>query len=650
MKTESKKSNYSEIYDDDFEIIIEESSDEEESENIKILTIYDDKKNKYYIGAQVCELLGYKHKTRSINNISDKNKITFKNYSGKKEPSLDARQILITTEGVYELLKKNKKISQNAIDVFTKANIDVYKIIKNDKDDDDEDDDENEEGKLTTYTYVSNGMFFEYFVGYQITSLIGYTNVTQALTNVSKQHKLEFKDYPGVKKPLIDPKTILITGDGVVELLIKTRKRLTPDVLHMLKEFGIDTTNRKCLTKEQQTLSAIANAFKTEKIEDQFKVGSYYLDMYFPEYKIVVECDENGHADRKPYKERERMDYVNKEFDIDDTHWMRYNPDEHDFDISKIIGRIYNRISLAKKEKLEQEYTEKNESIDLITRRCNMCYEEKSMYKNFAKNGSGYRMTCKDCFGLTGKEKPVKQYNLDGTFVKRYSSVKEAAEKNNLSPSQIARNCRGLTKRAGNYMWIFVEEKKKDEITVSQEESKVDESNAEESKKEIIMESGTRILIIDSDDDELDDETDSESDEEKIAAVKYESYRMVAQYNIDGELIQTHESVAEACRCLGQKNKRSLYSAIKNNFVSFGFVWRYVDNNVINPKIEPVAPFKKYMKPVEIYKDGVLYKTFNCIKEAAKNMKVNLSMCRKFLSGAKKDPANFEWKLQIIDK
>ena len=512
-------------------------------------------------------------------------------------------------------------------------------------------DDEFEKKELTTYSYISNGLCFEYFIGYEIASLLGYKSPKDTIThNVSKSNQMIFRDYPGVKEPSQDPRVILITRDGAIELLIKTRKRLTPDVLHIFKEFGIDTTNRKCLTKEQQTLSAIANAFKTEKIEDQFKVGSYYLDMYFPEYKIVVECDENGHADRKPYKERERMDYVNKEFDIDDTHWMRYNPDEHDFDISKIIGRIYNRISLAKKEKLEQEYTEKNESIDLITRRCNMCYEEKSMYKNFAKNGSGYRMTCKDCFGLTGKEKPVKQYNLDGTFVKRYSSVKEAAEKNNLSPSQIARNCRGLTKRAGNYMWIFVEEKKKDEITVSQEESKVDESNAEESKKEIIMESGTRILIIDSDDDELDDETDSESDEEKIAAVKYESYRMVAQYNIDGELIQTHESVAEACRCLGQKNKRSLYSAIKNNFVSFGFVWRYVDNNVINPKIEPVAPFKKYMKPVEIYKDGVLYKTFNCIKEAAKNMKVNLSMCRKFLSGAKKDPANFEWKLQIIDK
>ena len=361
MTTELKKANSSEVYED-FEIIIEESSDEE-TQDIKELSIYDDEKNKYYIGSQVCELLGYKNTAQAIKiNVSDNNKITFKNYSGKKEPVLDQRQILITKEGVYELLHKNKKISQLVIDILTKANIDVSKIIKDDDEDDNEE--KNDEDELTMYSYINNGYCFEYFVGLQITSLIGYSNVTQALSNVSKQNKLEFRDYPGVKKPKLDPKSILITRDGAIELLIKTRKRISQDILHLFKEFGIDTTNRKCLTKEQQTLSAIANTFKTEKIEDQFKVGSYYLDMYFPEYKIVVECDENGHADRKPYKERERMDYVNKEFDINDTHWMRYNPDEHDFDLSKVIGRIYNRIILAKKDYMDKELREFKEKFD----------------------------------------------------------------------------------------------------------------------------------------------------------------------------------------------------------------------------------------------------------------------------------------------
>jgi len=208
--------------------------------------------------------------------------------------------------------------------------------------------------ELANYSYISNGLYFEYFVGYEIATLLGYRNTTEVIkNNVSKCNRLEFRDFPGVKEPELDPRTILITRDGAIEILIKTRKRISPDVLHILKNFGIETTNRKCLTKEQQTLSALTNSFKTEKFEDQFKVGRYYLDLYFPEYKIVVECDENGHADRKPYKERERMDFVNEKLGLTDDNWIRYNPDADDFDISKVIGRIYTRINLLKSVQIE---------------------------------------------------------------------------------------------------------------------------------------------------------------------------------------------------------------------------------------------------------------------------------------------------------
>jgi very-short-patch-repair endonuclease len=216
--------------------------------------------------------------------------------------------------------------------------------------------------ELANYSYISNGLYFEYFVGYEIASLLGYKNTRDVIIkNISKCNRLEFRDFPGVKEPELDPRTILITRDGAIEILIKTRKRISPDILHILKNFGIVTTNRKCLTKEQQTLSALTNSFKTEKFEDQFKVGRYYLDLYFPEYKIVVECDENGHADRKPYKERERMDFVNEKLGLTDDNWIRYNPDEKDFDISKVIGKIYTRINLLKSVQI-QDLLERHES------------------------------------------------------------------------------------------------------------------------------------------------------------------------------------------------------------------------------------------------------------------------------------------------
>jgi very-short-patch-repair endonuclease/prophage antirepressor-like protein len=335
--------------------IIESSSSEEDQENLsdKELTVFNDnpEKKDYFIAHKIATLMGYTNTKQAIqNNVKDENKISFKDYNGIKEPKLNSNVVLITKDGIEDLLMKKKELSSQAIDVLSKINIDVSMFIT-EKESDSAEESEEEEGELTTYSYINNGYCFEYFVGFEITTLLGYKKPTSALINVSKSNKIEFRDYPGVKKPILDPQTILITRDGAIEILIKTRKRLTPDVLHILKTFHIDTTNRKCLTKEQQTLSSIANTFKAEKIEDQFKVGNYYLDMYFPEYKLVIECDENGHADRKPCDERERMDFVNKELGTKDNNWIRFNPDEFDFDMSRVTGRIYNRINSIKEEK-----------------------------------------------------------------------------------------------------------------------------------------------------------------------------------------------------------------------------------------------------------------------------------------------------------
>ena len=157
-------------YDDDFQIFVKESNDKE-----KDITVYaDNSENKaYYIGSEICELLEYKNSAQSIKlNVSDHNKIAFKDYQGKKEPKLDPRQILINKEGVFELLQKNrKKLSDESIDILNNAGIDVSKST-------DEESDSEEQDKLTVYSYFNNGFCFEYFVGLQITSLIGYSNIT----------------------------------------------------------------------------------------------------------------------------------------------------------------------------------------------------------------------------------------------------------------------------------------------------------------------------------------------------------------------------------------------------------------------------------------------------------------------------------------
>jgi very-short-patch-repair endonuclease len=350
------------------------------------LIMYSDDINNYFIGNEIVNLINFKNTSSTLKEyVSDENKILFKDFKGKKEPYQDPRTILITHDGFVELVEKTCQthpISEEVEKILYKYDIEIA-----------------EKQELTTYSYINNHMMFEYFVGFEIVTLIGYKNVAQAIKNVSKSNQLLFHEFPGPKIPKLDPRTILLTREGVCEILIKTRKRLTEDVELILKKFQIETTNKKCLTKEQQTLSAIANAFKTEKIEDQYSIGTYFLDLYFTELKIIIECDENGHADRKPCNERTRMDYVNKQLNIDDSNWIRYNPDEYDFDISKVIGKIYCKIEECKKNKYL------NMLEDSSMRKCIKCAIQKPLIEeNYGKRGRGFNITCKNCIGSKKEE------------------------------------------------------------------------------------------------------------------------------------------------------------------------------------------------------------------------------------------------------
>jgi hypothetical protein len=62
--------------------------------------------------------------------------------------------------------------------------------------------DDEETNDLTVYSYISNDLCVEYFVGYEITALLGYKNPSEVIKkNVCKNNQVEFRDYLGVKEP-----------------------------------------------------------------------------------------------------------------------------------------------------------------------------------------------------------------------------------------------------------------------------------------------------------------------------------------------------------------------------------------------------------------------------------------------------------------
>ena len=66
-------------------------------------------------------------------------------------------------------------------------------------------------------------------------------------------------------------------------------------------------------TKKQTITNSIKNAFEEENIQTQYSVLGYRTDLYFHEYKLSIEVDELGHADRNINKEIKRQKAFEKE-------------------------------------------------------------------------------------------------------------------------------------------------------------------------------------------------------------------------------------------------------------------------------------------------------------------------------------------------
>ena len=106
----------------------------------------------------------------------------------------------------------------------------------------------------------------------------------------------------------------------------------------------IKCINNYAMCIENQTIGFIENSYKDIlNVKRQFNVGKYRVDLYFIDYKLVVECDEFNHTDRDEIKEKIREEYIlslgNK--------IIRYNPNQKEFDLSNVLREI-NKLLFSK--------------------------------------------------------------------------------------------------------------------------------------------------------------------------------------------------------------------------------------------------------------------------------------------------------------
>jgi very-short-patch-repair endonuclease len=88
---------------------------------------------------------------------------------------------------------------------------------------------------------------------------------------------------------------------------------------------------------ENQTIGFIENAYGNMlNLKRQHVFGKYRADLYFIDYKLVIECDENDHVDRDPIQEKVRENYIRSL----GNKIIRYNPNVKGFDLSNVLREI----------------------------------------------------------------------------------------------------------------------------------------------------------------------------------------------------------------------------------------------------------------------------------------------------------------------
>ena len=121
--------------------------------------------------------------------------------------------------------------------------------------------------------------------------------------------------------------------------------------------------------------------------------------------------------------------------------------------------------------------------------------------------------------------KSIRQYDRDGNFIQEFFSIKEAHRITGTSDGAISSVAKGKRKTAGGFIWKYAT-------------------------------------------DSLD----------KVGEFKNDCIVKIHQFDMDGNFIQEHDSIADAARAVGLKSSSNITSVAKGNKKSVGgFIWKYAN-------------------------------------------------------------------------
>ena len=169
-----------------------------------------------------------------------------------------------------------------------------------------------------------------WFCAKDVCKVLGLKDISKALNNIPDKKTTPIKTNGGKQNMLI------INKKGLEKLIQCTRKKNSKFLTFLINEFKINLSYIY-VYKQAHYIDIIKNAYHDKNMKEEYAIYEYRIDLYFIDYKIAIECDENNHIDRDKIYEIEREKIIKKKLGCT---FIRFNPDETDFNIGTVIYEI----------------------------------------------------------------------------------------------------------------------------------------------------------------------------------------------------------------------------------------------------------------------------------------------------------------------
>lgn len=95
---------------------------------------------------------------------------------------------------------------------------------------------------------------------------------------------------------------------------------------------------KRYMPKETETLGFVHEVLSPLfDVRKQYKVGSYFIDLYIVDTKLAIECDEHNHIDRDKTYERVRQTQIEQTLACK---FIRFNPDDKSFRLATLMSTV----------------------------------------------------------------------------------------------------------------------------------------------------------------------------------------------------------------------------------------------------------------------------------------------------------------------